>query len=201
MNVNYLRETEKTLSALKKSGERPTLLLHSCCAPCSTAVIELLRECFTLTVFFYNPNIYPQTEYEKRFAEQRRLLELWNIPMIDGGYDIREFYSRIGGHEQDGESGARCKICCSMRLERTAAVAAEKGFEWFTTTLSVSPLKNAAALNETGLALSEKYGVKYLVSDFKKRDGYLKSVRLSGELGLYRQNYCGCEFSRKKTVE
>lgn len=200
MNVNYRKEMDKLLSSVKAEKEKPTLLLHSCCGPCSTYCVRLLKDYFDLTVFYYNPNIYPNEEYLKRLGEQRRFLAAENVPLIEGAYDIREFYNAVSGHENDMEGGERCKICCALRLEETAKQAKDRGFEWFTSTLSVSPLKNAAALNEAGAALEKKYGVKYLISDFKKKDGYLTSIRLSKEFGLYRQNYCGCEFSYRKTV-
>ena len=178
MNVNYLKIMEKTLSDIEADGRKKSMLLHSCCAPCSTHVIKVLQKAFDLTVFYFNPNIYPNEEYEKRLGEQKRL-----------------------GHEDDSEGGLRCRICCALRLEETAKKAAELGKEYFTTTLSVSPLKNAAMLNEIGQALEKKYGVKYFVADFKKRDGYLDSVRTSKELGIYRQHYCGCRFSLSKLPE
>ena len=201
MNVNYLKEMEKTLAALKKSGERKSLLLHSCCAPCSTHVIKLLREAFDLTVYYYNPNVFPTEEYEKRLGGQRKLCALWNIELTEETYDPEEFYKIAAGRASDPEGGQRCRLCCALRLEKTAEKAAALKKDYFATTLSVSPLKNAAALNETGAELEKKYGVKYLTADFKKRDGYLDSVRTSKELGLYRQHYCGCEYSLNKTVK
>ncbi len=200
MNVNYQKQYEKIISSVKNSGRKPTLLLHSCCAPCSTSVIDRLKDFFDLTVYYYNPNIYPEEEYFKRLDEQKRLCEIFNIPVIDEVYNPAEFYEAVKGRENDYEGGARCKICCGIRLERTAKKAKELGFEYFATTLSVSPLKNAGVLNETGLVLQENYGVNYLIADFKKKDGYLNSVRMSAQYGLYRQNFCGCEFSRNKIV-
>lgn len=200
MNVNYQKQFEKIISSVKSSGRKPTLLLHSCCAPCSTSVIDSLKDFFDLTVYYYNPNIYPEEEYAKRLSEQKKLCALLEIPVLEEIYAPTEFYEAVKGRENDYEGGLRCKICCGMRLEKTAKKAKESNFEYFTTTLSVSPLKNAGVLNETGLSLQEKYGVKYLIADFKKKDGYLNSVRLSEKYGLYRQNFCGCEFSRNKTV-
>ena len=200
MNVNYKKQFEKTLSEIKKSKTAPKLLLHSCCAPCSTAVIDVLKDVFDLTVFYYNPNIYPVDEYEKRLAEQKKLCKLWNVKMLQTEYVPEEFYLKVKGRESDFEGGARCKICCELRLRKTAEVASEKGFDYFCSTLSVSPLKNASYLNEIGERLEAELNVKYLVNDFKKNDGYLKSVRLSKELELYRQNYCGCEFSKNKVI-
>lgn len=200
MNVNYQKQFEKIISSVKNSGRKPTLLLHSCCAPCSTSVIDRLKDFFDLTVYCYNPNIYPEEEYLKRLDEQKRLCALLEIPILEDIYAPTEFYEAVKGRENDYEGGARCKICCGMRLEKTAKKAKELNFEYFSTTLSVSPLKNAGILNETGLSLQEKYGVNYLIADFKKKDGYLNSVKMSAQYGLYRQNFCGCEFSRNKTV-
>lgn len=200
MNVNYQKEFEKIISSVKNLKQKPKLLLHSCCAPCSTSVIERLKDYFDLTVYFYNPNIYPEEEYLKRLGEQKKLLGILNLPLIEEVYAPSEFYDAVKGRENDYEGGARCKICCGIRLEKTAEKAKALGYDYFATTLSVSPLKNAAALNEKGLELETKYGVKYLISDFKKKDGYLNSVKLSAKYGLYRQNFCGCEFSRNKTV-
>lgn len=201
MNANDFREMERTLSALKKQGERKKLFLHSCCAPCSTHAIKLLGEVFDVTVFYFNPNIYPQREYEKRLAEQKKLCALWNVPLVEGEYDPEVFYGAVLGLENEKEGGARCAVCCALRLEETAKRAAAAGADYFGTTLTVSPLKNAVSVNEAGRALAHKYGVAYLVADLKKKDGYLDSVRTSRELGLYRQHYCGCEFSLGKTVE
>ena len=195
MNFNALKIMESTLADLEKSGEKKSMLLHSCCAPWSTHVIKVLKNAFDLTVFYFNPNIYPAEEYEKRLSEQKKLCALWNIPIIEGEYDPAVFYNAAAGREKDSEGGLRCRICCALRLEETAKRAAALGRDYFGTTLSVSPLKNATMLNEIGQALEQKYGVKYLVADFKKKDGYLDSVRTSKELGLYRQHYCGCEFS------
>lgn len=200
MNVNYRKEMEKQMASVKGQQPKPTLLLHSCCAPCSTYTVRLLKDFFDLTVLYFNPNIYPAAEYNKRLAEQKRFLEIEGVPLIEGRYDITEFYDAVTGHEDDAEGGARCKICCRLRLEEAAKTAKEKGFDWFTTTLSVSPLKNAAMLNEIGAELEKKYSVKYLTADLKKKDGYLSSIKISKELGLYRQHYCGCEFSFRKTV-
>ena len=201
MNVNYLKIMEKTLSDIEADGRKKSMLLHSCCAPCSTHVIKVLQKAFDLTVFYFNPNIYPNEEYEKRLGEQKRLCALWNTELLCGAYDPAVFYEAAAGHEDDSEGGLRCRICCALRLEETAKKAAELGKEYFTTTLSVSPLKNAAMLNEIGQALEKKYSVKYFVADFKKRDGYLDSVRTSKELGIYRQHYCGCRFSLSKLPE
>ena len=197
-NVNFQKEMDKIISNVKKLDKKPTLLLHSCCAPCSSYTIEYLRDYFDITVYFYNPYIYPMSEYAKRLGEQRRLLEIFNIPLICGEYDTDSFYSSVKGYESALEGGKRCEICERLRLEKTVLLAKEKGFDYFGTTLTISPLKNAIAINGIGKKLEEEFGVKYLVSDFKKKGGYLRSIELSKEYELYRQNYCGCEFSMNK---
>lgn len=176
------------------------MLLHTCCAPCSTAVIERLSNDYELTVLYYNPNIYPTEEYTKRKSEQIRYIEILKskgltINFIDCDYDQNEFFDCVKGLESEPEGGKRCSVCFALRLDYTAQVAKEKGFDIFTTSLSVSPHKNAQILNEIGLSLSKKYGIEYLVSDFKKKDGYKRSIDLSKENNIYRQNYCGCKFS------
>ena len=196
--VNYRLEMDRELERLENAGETPALLLHSCCGPCSSAVLETLAGAFRLTVFYYNPNIYPEEEYRKRLAEQDRLLrEMWRgeVPRLEAPYDPPAFSAAAAGLEGEPEGGARCERCFRLRLEKTAAAAREHGFPYFTTTLSVSPHKNAQLLNRLGGEIGEAYGVKYLFSDFKKRDGYKRSLELSAQYGLYRQNYCGCEFS------
>ena len=198
MNVNYDKECEKVLESVKNLKVKPTMLLHSCCAPCSTSVIERLRDYFNITVFYYNPNIFPNEEYFLRLSEQKRFLKEKNIPLIEGEYKKEDFYSRIKGLENEKEGGLRCDKCIALRIEETARLAKEKGYDYFCTTLSVSPLKNAKVINEEGGSCEIKYGVKFLPSDFKKKDGYLNSIKLSKEYGLYRQHYCGCEFSRNK---
>jgi predicted adenine nucleotide alpha hydrolase (AANH) superfamily ATPase len=179
------------------------MLLHSCCGPCSSSVIMQLKDEFDITIFYYDPNIYPRSEYEKRLAAQRQLLDSLekegiNIPCIDGGYDRTPFEELSKGHENDPEGGQRCHECYRFRMDLTASAAAENGFDIFTTTLSVSPYKNAELLNTIGNEMSEKYGVEYYQSNFKKKDGYLLSIRLSQKYGLYRQKWCGCEYSLDK---
>lgn len=198
MNVNRQRELDSILSQLKKSGTRPRLFLHACCAPCSSYVVQYLKEFFDITVFFYNPNIQPATEYRFRLEEERRLMAEWGIPVLAEEEEPTLFFDTVRGHEDDREGGERCNRCFRLRLTRTAERAKEGNFDYFCTTLSVSPLKNAAAINEIGLSLEKDFGVKWLPSDFKKKGGYLRSVELSAEYGLYRQNYCGCVFSRRK---
>ena len=180
------------------------ILLHSCCAPCSTAVIEKLAEDFDITILYYNPNIYPEEEYFKRKNEEVKYIEILhktkpeiNIDMMDCDYDCITFYEAVKGLESEREGGARCAVCFRVRLEKSAVVAKENGFDIFGTTLSVSPHKNAELLNKIGKALQEKHGIKYLEANFKKQNGYLRSVELAKENELYRQNYCGCEFALK----
>lgn len=198
MNVNRQKELDAIISQLKKSGERPRLLLHACCAPCSSYVVQYLKAFFDVTVFFYNPNIQPSAEYQFRLEEEKRLMGEWEIPVLSEEEEPMFFFETVRGHEDDREGGERCNLCFRLRLSRTAERAKEGRFDYFCTTLSVSPLKNAAALNEIGLELAQTYGVKWLPSDFKKKGGYLRSVELSAEYGLYRQNYCGCVYSRRK---
>lgn len=202
MNINFQKEMEKYLE--KIGGEKPQkLLLHSCCAPCSSYVIEYLSNYFNITVFFYNPNIYSEEEFEKRKNEQIRLINEMKtkntVNYFVPEYDSDEFYTCVSGYENEPERGKRCSICFSLRLEKTARYAKENDYDFFATTLTLSPLKNACLINETGISIGEKYGIKYLPSDFKKKGGYLRSIELSKEYGLYRQNFCGCHFSKNKT--
>lgn len=193
---NYNKQMEKILSNISKSGEKPKLLLHSCCAPCSSSVIERLKDYFDLTVYFYNPNMDSKKEYDLRAEEQKRLCEEFKVKCVIDAYIPQEFLSAAAGLEDAVEGGARCGKCFFLRLKRTAERAKEGGFDYFTTTLTVSPLKNADRLNAIGKALSEQVGVDFLVSDFKKKNGYMRSIELSKQYGLYRQNYCGCIFSK-----
>ena len=195
---NYDKIMQAQIAALPE-GVRPSLLLHSCCAPCSSAVIERLAPHFSLTVFFYNPNIFPPEEYRHRLSEQRRLLAEWpgpRIPLIEAPYEPELFLSRSKGLEDQPEGGKRCVQCLSLRLEKTAVFAKAHGFDYFTTTLSVSPHKNAALLNQIGARLTGDT-CQYLYADFKKRDGYRRSIALSRQYGLYRQQFCGCRFSMR----
>ena len=197
--VNYQKTLDQTLEKLVEEKKVPKLLLHSCCAPCSSYVLEYLSEYFEITVFYYNPNIYPESEYTKRVLEQQMLIRemkcKYTVSFMAGVYEKEKFYRMAEGLEREREGGARCFQCYRLRLEEAAKKAAEGGFDYFTTTLSISPLKNAEKLNEIGTALGETYGVLYLLSDFKKKNGYKRSVELSEEYGLYRQDYCGCQFS------
>lgn len=200
--LNYQLELDRIIGQIKKDGTVPRLFLHSCCAPCSSYVLEYLSAYFKITDFFYNPNITEETEYGKRCAELQRLItELpaaHEITFLEGHYDPEEFFRASKGLETCPEGGDRCRRCFELRLRETAQMAAKGGYDYFTTTLTISPLKNAALLNEIGAKLSEEYGVHWLPSDFKKRGGYARSIELSSEHGLYRQNYCGCVFSKRR---
>lgn len=203
--INYQKELDKLISNLQKEEKVPTLLLHSCCAPCSSYVLEYLSNYFRITVLYYNPNIYPESEYSKRIIEQQTLIgemrTKYPVQFIAGSYDKEKFYAMAKGLEEVKEGGVRCFQCYELRLRETAEIAKAGGYDYFTTTLSISPLKNAAKLNEIGLKLAEEYGVAYLTSDFKKKNGYKRSVELSAQYGLYRQDYCGCEFSMRQRLE
>lgn len=198
MKINYQKELDTLIET--KGNTVPRLLLHSCCAPCSTYVLEYLAAHFDITVFYYNPNISPQEEFQKRLAEQARLIEALPvkhpISLIEGTYDEDAFLKAVAGYEDCREGGARCFRCYRLRLEKAAQFAAENAFDYFCTTLSVSPLKNAQKINEIGMEIAEKHGVKWLPSDFKKKEGYKRSIELSKEYRLYRQNFCGCIFSK-----
>ncbi len=174
------------------------LLLHSCCGPCSTHVIEVLKDKYELTIFYYNPNIFPVEEYEKRLQEQKRYAKLVGINVIDGDYDEQKFLKLAQGHELDKEGEQRCSICFEMRLSETAKMAKKLGFDMFVTTLSVSPYKNTNVINEIGKQIAKIEGIEFLEENFKKKDGYIDSIRLSKKYNLYRQNYCGCRFSVRK---
>lgn len=201
---NYAKELEKLTAELARRGERPRLLLHVCCAPCASGVLEYAARFFRVSLVYYNPNIAPREEYEKRLRELERLIREMPlespVELLPCGYDNGEFEAVAQGLREAPEGGARCLECFRLRLGFTARLAKELGFDYFTTTLSISPLKNAAALNAIGEELSARYGVKHLPADFKKRDGFKLSIQRSKEYGLYRQNYCGCIYSRKDDV-
>ncbi len=194
--VNYELEMQKLLAELKNKGERPKLLLHACCAPCASSSVERIKEYFDLTLYFYNPNMDSQSEYLLRAKEIERLADFFKVDYIIERYNKSEFLSAVCGLESEKEGGARCVKCFELRLGKTADFAKQNGFDYFATTLTLSPLKNAELLNKIGLRLGEERGVKYLVSDFKKKNGYIRSIELSKQLSLYRQSYCGCEFSK-----
>ncbi len=197
--INYQKELDKIILNITKSSALPRLMLHSCCAPCSSYVIEYLNPYFNITVLYYNPNISPVEEYEKRKAEQIRFIKEFDsvnpVHICDCDYDGKKYEEAIKGLENEPEGGLRCVKCFYLRLEETAKTAKKLNFDYFCTTLSISPLKNAELLNKIGKNLSEKYDIKYLPSDFKKREGYKRSVELSKKYNLYRQNFCGCVYS------
>lgn len=202
--VDYQKELEKIIEQMpKEGGSVPTLFLHSCCAPCSSYVLEYLCQYFHITVFYYNPNISYEEEYQKRVEEQKRLIDAYNregrgypISVVEGEYKPQAFFEMAKGLEQCPEGGERCFKCYEMRLRETARLGKKGGYDYFTTTLTISPLKNAAKLNEIGMALGEEYDVAWLPSDFKKKEGYKRSIELSKEYDLYRQDYCGCVYSK-----
>ena len=196
---NYQLMLEKTIKTLTAEGKRPRLLLHSCCGPCSSYVMEYLAQHFEITVFYYNPNISPESEFQFRAKEQERLIKEMGLGILYqlGKYDPERFFALAKGLEHEKEGGERCFRCFRLRLEETAQLAKEQGFDYFTTTLSISPHKNAQVLNKLGEEIGNAYGIPYLFSDFKKKNGYRRSCELSAEYGLYRQNYCGCEYSKR----
>lgn len=202
---NYQKDLEKIIENNVKNDIVPTLMLHVCCAPCSSYCLEYLSEYFKITVFYYNPNIYPTDEYSHRVSEVKRLISEMTfinpVSFIEGDFNPDDFYSAVKGYEKCREAGDRCFICYRQRLLETAKKAKELNFDYFTTTLSISPLKNAEKINEIGEAIEKEIGVKHLPSDFKKKNGYKRSIELSREHNLYRQNYCGCVFSVNKENE
>lgn len=201
--INYQKELDTVIENL--NGKTPKLFLHSCCAPCSSYTLEYLSNYFDITVFYFNPNISPKEEFDKRFLEQERLINSLpvknEIKLIEGEYDYKQFLEIAKGLENVREGGERCFKCYRMRLEATAKMAKELGFDYFCTTLSISPLKNSQKINEIGKDVAEHYGVKWLPSDFKKKEGYKRSIELSREYNLYRQNFCGCVYSKENKDE
>ena len=195
--MNYDKEM---INIINNLDYRPSLLLHSCCAPCSTAVIERLKDYFDLTIIYYNPNIEPFIEYEKRKKEQIRIINYYNLKYIDCDYDNDKFHEISLGLENIPERGIRCHKCYKLRLEYTANKAKNNNFDYFSTTLTVSPYKLSNVINEIGLNLEKEYNIKYLVGDFKKQNGYKRSIELSNKYNLYRQNYCGCIYSKKNDM-
>ena len=199
--VNYQKAMEDMIRENCTEEKVPRFLLHSCCAPCSSYCISCLAEHFHVTVFYYNPNIYPPEEYTMRVQEQERFIQefptRYPVQFVEGSYDSNRFYEMAKGMENLPEGGERCFACYRLRLSETAAYAKEHGYDFFTTTLSISPLKNAEKLNEIGAELEKEYGVSYLFSDFKKKDGYKKSTEISKEYHMYRQYYCGCVYSKR----
>lgn len=198
--VNYQRLLDDIIRRLDKSGDVPTLLLHCCCAPCSSYVLEYLSNYFRITTFYYNPNIFPQEEYAHRVAELKRFVAefptKYPVNFVEGAYEPKRFYEAVKGLEREREGGARCRKCFELRLGEAAKTARNLGCDYFTTTLSISPMKDATLLNQIGEAMGEKYGVRHLPSNFKRKGGFLRSTELSREYGLYRQNFCGCVYSQ-----
>lgn len=202
--INYQNQLDRIIENISPDNP-PRLLLHSCCAPCSSYTLEYLSRYFDITVYYFNPNISPKQEFDKRFEEQKRLISQMpfknSVTLIEGDYNYDDFLEIAKGLENVPEGGERCFRCYKMRLESTARLAKEQGFDYFCTTLSISPLKNSQKINELGFEIEEKYGVKWLPSDFKKREGYKRSIQLSREYSLYRQNFCGCVFSKNQQGE
>ena len=200
--INYQKELDKVIAQNQREGKTPRLLLHVCCAPCSSYCLEYLSQYFEITVYYYNPNISIKEEYEHRLNEEKRLVSQMPfknpVTVIEGAYEPREFFDTVKGLENEPEGGKRCEKCFELRLSSAAKLAADRGFDYFTTTLTISPLKNAELLNTIGAYEAERYGVSWLYSDFKKREGYKRSIELSREYDLYRQNYCGCVFSSRR---
>lgn len=200
--INYQKLCDDEIAAITAQREVPTLLLHSCCAPCSSYCIEYLSQYFRVTVFYYNPNIYPDSEYYHRVKEQQEFIRKfptkYPVSFIEGDFDTDRFYAAAKGLENEPERGKRCTKCFELRLGQTAQMARDKGSDYFTSTLTISPMKDAALLNRIGEAMGEKYGVRWLHSDFKKKNGYLRSCQISKEYGIYRQDYCGCVFSYRE---
>ncbi len=197
---NYAKELEQLIQKLQQEGKVPRLLLHACCAPCSSAVLEYLSQYFAITLLYYNPNIAPLEEYQKREAELRRLVSQMKfthpVELLPCQYDGQAFVQAARGLEGEPEGGKRCEVCFRLRLRYAAQEAARLRFDYYTTTLSISPMKNAPLLNQLGEEIGREFGVAHLPSDFKKKDGYKRSVQLSKEYDLYRQDYCGCAFSK-----
>ena len=198
--INYQRELDQLIEEIEAEGKVPTLLLHSCCAPCSSYCTEYLSQFFAITVFYYNPNIYPDEEYFHRVKEQQRFISefptKYPVSFIEGDFEKDRFYSEVAkGLEKEPERGARCTKCFELRLGETAKRAAAEGMDYFATTLTISPMKDVELLNSIGAAMGERYGVEYLATEFRKKNGYLRSTQISKEYDMYRQDYCGCVYS------
>ncbi|MDO4279925.1 MAG: epoxyqueuosine reductase QueH [Lachnoclostridium edouardi] len=202
---NYQKDLKKLIEKNMQEEKMPKLLLHSCCAPCSSYVMEYLSKYFQITIYYFNPNIFPPEEYEKRVREQENLIHKMNLPgnvkLLEGEYRPEEFFQMAKGLEKEPEGGERCFLCYEMRLRKTAQEAVRGGYDYFATTLSISPLKNAGKLNEIGEKVGKEWGALWLPSDFKKKNGYKRSVELSKEYHLYRQDYCGCVYSKAERTK
>lgn len=206
--INYQKQLDKIIENIESQGaSMPVLVLHACCAPCSSYCLEYLSKYFTIKLLYYNPNISIREEYEKRLLEVHRFVDEFvektaannpDIEVVDGRYISSEFFDAVRGYEKCPEGGDRCRICYELRMREAAVLAKEIGATYFTTTLSISPLKKSEVINEIGQALAKEFGIEHLPSDFKKREGYKKSIELSKEYNLYRQNYCGCIFSKSE---
>ena len=210
--VNYQKQLDSILTEIKELGSKPRLLLHACCGPCSTYVIEYLTEFFDITIYFYNPNIHPKEEYIKRLETIKKFIQEFplavqnKIQFVEEHYDPEEYFAATGVREQvelqtEPERGERCRRCYEFRMKKSWEYAEQNGFEYFTTTISISPCKDAKKINEIGLALKSEKGLKYLVADFKKKNGFKRSLELCREFKLYRQNYCGCIYSKNNTPD
>jgi hypothetical protein len=201
LSINYSKLLDEKLEEITRIKKIPRLLLHSCCAPCSSYVIEYLSNYFYITIFYYNPNISPVEEYEIRKKEQIRLINSmktqYKVDIIDSDYDNDKYEEKIHGLENEPERGNRCTFCFDLRLDKTGEMASNLGYDYFATTLTVSPYKNSKLINEIGYRIQDKYNVSYLASDFKKKNGYKRSIELSKKYDLYRQNYCGCKYSKR----
>jgi predicted adenine nucleotide alpha hydrolase (AANH) superfamily ATPase len=202
MNRNYQKELDVIIKNLETEQKVPRLFLHSCCAPCSSYCIEYLANYFHITVFYYNPNITMEEEYKRRAKEQQKLIASmpvkYPVEFVEGKYDTSSFLQMSKGMEQMPEGGERCFLCYELRLRETAKMAAAGNYDYFTTTLTISPLKNARKLNEIGEVLGQEYHISHLPTDFKKKEGYKRSIELSKEYDLYRQDYCGCAYSMRR---
>ena len=203
--MNYQLEMEKIIKQEESLGRVPTLFLHSCCAPCSSYALEVLSKYFKITIFYYNPNIFPEEEYQKRVLEQQKFISaissIHPISFLEGEYQPKDFFDTVRGYEHLKEGSERCFRCYRLRLEEAAVMAKKLGFDYFSTTLSISPYKNSQVLNEIGFSLEKQYQISYLCADFKKKNGYKRSIELSEEYGLYRQDYCGCIYSKQEREE
>ncbi len=196
--INYQKELDKITLELT---QKPRLALHSCCGPCSTYVLEYLTQYFDVTLFFYNPNIHPEAEYKTRLDAQKKVCEMFSVDVIECDYDVQTFFEKTKGFENEAEGGARCDLCFELRLAHTIDKALQMdGFDYVATTLTVSPHKNAPLINEIGERLTQNKNIKWLPSDFKKKNGYLRSIQLSKQHEIYRQNYCGCIYSKQNTL-